>query len=79
MQEFEEQKELAKQENITVEERAFTVQEAYQASEAFVSSATTFVWPVIEIDGNTIGSGKPGYVTNKLRDIYIELATQTAE
>ena len=50
-----------------------------QASEAFVSSATTFVWPVIEIDGNKIGDGKPGSVAAKLRDIYIELAMQTAE
>jgi len=71
--------ELAQQANIQVEERPFTAQEAYQASEAFVSSATTFVWPVIEIDGKKIGSGKPGAVAGKLRDIYIELATKTAQ
>lgn len=70
--------ELAEKEQIKVEERAFTVQEAYQAEEAFVSSATTFVWPVVEIDGKTIGSGKPGAIAMKLREIYIELATQTA-
>jgi len=70
--------ELAEKEQIKVEERAFTAQEAYQAEEAFVSSATTFVWPVVEIDGKTIGSGKPGAVAMKLREIYIELATQTA-
>lgn len=71
--------ELAAQAQIQVEERPFTAEEAYQASEAFVSSATTFVWPVIEIDGKKIGSGKPGSVAAKLRDIYIELATETAE
>lgn len=71
--------ELAENEDIKIEERLFTAEEAYQAKEAFVSSATTFVWPVVEIDSNTIGSGKPGTVANKLRDIYIELATQTAE
>lgn len=71
--------ELAAQAQIQVEERPFTAEEAYQASEAFVSSATTFVWPVIEIDGKKIGNGKPGSVAAKLRDIYIELATETAE
>ena len=71
--------ELAEKSDIKIEERLFTAEEAYQADEAFVSSATTFVWPVIEIDGNTIGTGKPGSVANKLRDIYIELATETAE
>ena len=71
--------ELAKKEDIKIEERLFTAEEAYQANEAFVSSATTFVWPVIEIDGHTIGSGKPGKIANKLREIYIELATKTAE
>jgi len=70
---------LAEQESIVIEERLFTAEEAYQASEAFVSSATTFVWPVVEIDGNTIGAGKPGTVANKLRQIYIELAQKTAE
>ncbi|TEW54712.1 D-amino-acid transaminase [Psychromonas sp. RZ22] len=71
--------ELAEKENMKIEERSFTVEEAYQASEAFVSSATTFVWPVIEIDGKTIADGKPGSVATKLRNIYIELALQTAE
>lgn len=71
--------ELAEKEAIKIEERLFTPEEAYQSSEAFVSSATTFVWPVIEIDGHTIGDGKPGNVAKKLREIYIELATKTAE
>ncbi|WP_299662144.1 D-amino-acid transaminase [uncultured Psychromonas sp.] len=71
--------ELAEKEKITIEERLFTVAEAYKASEAFVSSATTFVWPVVEIDGRTIGAGAPGQVANKLRKIYIELAKATAE
>jgi D-alanine transaminase len=71
--------ELAEKESIKIEERLFTPEEAYQSSEAFVSSATTFVWPVIEIDGHTIGDGKPGNVAKKLREIYIELATKTAE
>ena len=70
---------LAEKEDIKIEERLFTAEEAYQAEEAFVSSATTFVWPVIEIDGKTIGTGKPGIVAKKLREIYIELATKNAQ
>lgn len=70
---------LAAKEDIKIEERLFTVQEAYQASEAFVSSATTFIWPVIEIDGKKIGDGKPGEIANKLRKIYIDLAKKMAE
>ena len=71
--------ELAEKESIKIEERLFTPAEACQASEAFVSSATTFVWPVVEIDGQVIGDGKPGNIAKKLREIYIELATKNAE
>ena len=71
--------ELAKQEDIVIEERLFTPEEARQAKEAFISSATTFVLAVVEIDGVTIADGKPGAVANKLREIYIDLAKKTAE
>ncbi|KHT62950.1 D-amino acid aminotransferase [Photobacterium gaetbulicola] len=70
---------LAKDCNLAVEERAFTIEEAYRAKEAFVSSATTFIWPVVSIDGNTIGSGKPGEIASKLRDIYIQTAMELAK
>jgi D-alanine transaminase len=53
-----------------VVEKAFTPEEAYKADEAFVSSATTFVVPVVEIDGNRIGSGKSGPVAKALYDEY---------
>jgi D-alanine transaminase len=69
---------LANDANIEIEERNFTIEEAYEAKEAFVSSATTFVWPVINIDGHEIGDGKPGEIAKKLRDIYIEVAQSTA-
>ena len=61
---------------IPVIERPFTVDEARQANEAFVTSATTFVYPVIRIDGRTIGDGKPGAVTKRLRELYIEMALE---
>ncbi|ANQ19874.1 D-amino-acid transaminase [Vibrio natriegens] len=69
---------LAKELNLTIEERFFTIEEAYQAKEAFISSATTFVWPVVAIDDKPIGSGKPGEIALRLRDIYIKTSKELA-
>ncbi len=63
---------------IEVEERAFSVDEAYAAREAFATSATGFVNPVTFIDGKKIGDGQPGPVGNRLRERYIELARENA-
>ncbi len=65
---------LAEETSVTVEERPFTVAEAYNAAEAFITSASTFIWPVIEIDGKTVGGGKPGPQALRLRELYIEFA-----
>lgn len=65
---------IAQELGMVVEERAFTPAEAYGAKEAFTTSASSFAMPVISIDENVIGSGKPGAVTKKLRDKYIELS-----
>lgn len=62
---------LAGKADLQVEERAFSVEEALDAAEAFVTSATNFVMPVVSIDGRAIGSGRPGVATLKLREIYI--------
>ncbi|MBF9003251.1 D-amino-acid transaminase [Vibrio nitrifigilis] len=62
-----------------IEERHFTIEEAYAAKEAFISSATTFVWPVVAIDDKPIGNGKPGEVALKLREVYINTALEMAE
>ncbi len=62
----------------TIEERPFTVAEAEQATEAFVSSASGFVMPVVEINGKTIGNGTPGSATVQLREAYIDWARRTA-
>lgn len=59
---------------IALEERMFTVEEAYDAAEAFMTSASTFVLPIVSIDGRAIGDGKPGPITRKLREIYIQMA-----
>ena len=63
--------ELAAEEGIKYEERPFSLDEAIAADEAFISSATTILHPVISIDGNRIGNGKPGPLTQKLRQLYI--------
>ena len=55
-----------------VEERPFTVAEVQAADEAFATAATIFVMPVVEMDGKAIGSGKPGPVVARLREIYID-------
>src|SRR5947199_340782 len=69
---------LAEERQLRIEERAFTVEEALAAKEAFITSATLFVQPVISIDGKTIANGKPGPMTNRLREIYVDFAKATA-
>lgn len=61
-----------------IEERAFSVAEAEQAMEAFVSSASGFVMPVVQINGHWIGNGAPGSATVQLRKAYIDWARRTA-
>lgn len=56
---------------LRVEERPFTVAEAQAAAEAFVTAASAFVTPVIEIDSVPVGDGGPGQVTRRLRELYI--------
>jgi D-alanine transaminase len=60
-----------------VEERPFTVAEAKQAREAFMSAASAFVLPVVEIDGAAIGDGRPGPVAREFRRLYIEEAMRS--
>ncbi|MEO0761684.1 MAG: aminotransferase class IV, partial [Pseudomonadota bacterium] len=57
-----------------VEERPFTPAEAAAADEAFITAASTFVCPVVEIDGTAIGTGQPGPVAKRLREVYIREA-----
>jgi D-alanine transaminase len=65
---------LADEHGIALEERAFTPEEAYAADEAFLTSASQFVMPIVEIDGHRIGGGQPGPVVRKLREIYLQEA-----
>ncbi|CRK75442.1 D-amino-acid transaminase [Nereida ignava] len=70
--------EFARVAQITVEERSFTMEEAKAADEAFITSATTFVMPVVQIDDTPIGSGQPGPLTKRLREIYLEESIKAA-
>ncbi len=69
---------FAREAQMVVEERGFTPEEARAADEAFVTSATTFVTPVVEIDGQAIGTGVPGPVARRLREIYLDESLKTA-
>jgi len=69
---------LAEERQLRVEERPFTVDEALAAKEAFITSASLFVQAVVSIDGRTVANGKPGPMTERLREIYIDFARATA-
>lgn len=61
-----------------IEERPFTIQEAQAADEAFLTSASAFVLPVVEIDGAKLGDGTPGPVARRMREIYLEESLKRA-
>ena len=65
---------LAAEAGLSFEERPFTVGEAMQAVEAFLTSATTYVMPVTRIDGTPVADGKPGALSRKLREGYVGYA-----
>ena len=65
---------LAREEGLEVAERPFTVDEAKGAREAFLTSASAFVTPIVRIDGAPVGEGRSGPVTERLRRLYLEQA-----
>src|ERR1700761_403578 len=69
---------LAEEHQLRVEERAFTIDEALAAKEAFITSASVFVQAVVTIDGKKVADGKPGAMANRLREIYVDFAKATA-
>jgi len=70
---------LAAEEGLVIEERPFTIAEALAAREAFTTSASALVLPVISIDGQPVGDGKPGPVATRLRALYLDFARRTAD
>jgi D-alanine transaminase len=69
---------FAKEAQMEVDERPYTIEEAQAADEAFITSATMFVNGVVEIDGVQIGDGKPGNVSKRLREIYLDESMKKA-
>ena len=69
---------LARDSQMEVEERPFTLEEARAADEAFITSASSFVMPVVQIDGQPVGDGSPGRIATRLREIYLDESRKTA-
>ena len=69
---------LAEEAGLRVEERRFTPEEAREAAEAFITSASSLVTGVVEIDGRILSNGRPGAHTRRLRQIYLDLARRSA-
>ncbi|AWN40254.1 D-amino-acid transaminase [Methylobacterium durans] len=68
---------LAAEGGLGIEERPFSVEEAYAAAEAFYTSASAFVMPVVAIDGRPVGEGRPGPRTRRLRELYLAMARES--
>lgn len=69
---------LAEEDGVELAEAAFSVDEAKSARELFVTAASSFVMPIVSLDGSRIGDGKPGPVATRLRQIYLEQARREA-
>lgn len=70
--------EIIAEEGIELDERPFSVDEAKRAREVFVTAASTFVMPLVSLDGAQIGDGKPGPIATRLRAAYLEQADRDA-
>ena len=69
---------FAEEAQMEIEERNFSISEARDAEEAFITSASSFVTPVVNIDGQNIANGSPGPMTQRLREIYLDESIKTA-
>ena len=69
---------LIAEHGVELDERPFSVEEAKRAREAFFTAAGAFVTPAVSIDGTRIGDGKPGPITTRLRQLYLERARRDA-
>jgi D-alanine transaminase len=69
---------LAAEQGLTVDERLFSIDEAHAAAEAFLTSASMLVMPVVSIDGRPVGNGEPGRLSRRLRELYLHMAGMPA-
>ena len=70
--------EIVAAEGLKLEERKFSLEEVFDAREAFITGATTLIMPVVRIDGREIGGGVPGPVASKLRAIFHDTAARSS-
>lgn len=68
---------VAKKLGLEIEERPFSVDEAKNAREVFITAATTLVMPVVKFDGQPIGNGHPGLTAPQLREAFFAVAEKT--
>lgn len=68
---------VAKKLGLKIEERGFSVDEARQAREVFMTAATTVVMPIVAIDGESVANGHPGTTTLSLREAFFDIAEKT--
>lgn len=68
---------LAAKLGVKVEERAFSVDEAYEAREAFITAASTVVMPVVKINDRVVANGHPGETVRRLREAFFDIAEKT--
>jgi D-alanine transaminase len=64
----------ARRQGIAIVERRFSLAEAKEAAEAFLTSTVSIVLPIVRIDDALVGEGKPGKTTLELRRLYLEAA-----
>ncbi|WP_018239586.1 D-amino-acid transaminase [Ensifer sp. BR816] len=69
---------VAKPLGLKVEERAFSVEEMLGAREVFITAATSICFPVVSINGKTIGNGHPGSIAQNIREAFFDVAEKTA-
>ena len=69
---------FAEEAEMEIEERNFSINEAINADEAFITSASSFVTPVVNIDGQNVSNGSPGPMTQRLRQIYLDESMKSA-
>jgi D-alanine transaminase len=67
---------LARKAGVEVVERPFSLNEAHNAAEAFITSTSANILPVVQLDDRRIGAGKPGPVTKKLLKLYLDHVKQ---
>jgi D-alanine transaminase len=70
---------LSEESGVTIVERAFSLAEAIEAREAFLTSASTFLLPVVSIDGKPVGDGRPGPTARRLRELYVKFAESSGD